>query len=267
MKPNHYIHNLNPIAIDLGPFSLSWYWASYFVGFIGVLFIVYRLNKTLELSYSRQDIADYFQWSWPALFLGSRIFYILVYNLKFFMENPHMIPKIWLGGMSFHGALIGIIAAIYLTAKKKQQSFLRFTDLIATVAPLALALGRVTNFINGELAGRVTNVPWAVIFPRYKDGLPRHPSQLYQAFFEGLLLFLILWANKKNLKKYHGLQSSIFLIGYGIFRFFVEFFRAPDSQLGHYLFHLTMGQWLCIAMIGIGIFVLFKKRPACFIGH
>ena len=222
--------------------------------------MVHKLNNDLELEISKKDIADYFQWAWLALFLGARLFYIVVYNFTFFLEHPHMIMKIWLGGMSFHGALLGITLSLFLTAKWKKQNFLLIGDCIATVAPLVLAFGRIGNFINGELAGRAATIPWAVIFPRYKDGIARHPSQLYQALLEGFILFLILWINKKNIKNKRGLQSSLFLIGYGFARFIVEFFREADAQMGYFLFGMTMGQLLCFAMVLAGFMLFYFSR-------
>ena len=264
MESKYYIHNINPLAIELGSFTLPWYWLVYFVGFIWTLYMVHKLNKDLQLGMSKNDIADYFQWAWPALFLGARLFYILVYNFNFFLEHPHMIVKIWLGGMSFHGALLGITLSLFLTAKWKKQNFLSIADSIATVAPLVLAFGRIGNFINGELAGRAATIPWAIIFPRYQDRIPRHPSQLYQSLLEGFLLFLILWINKKNIKNKRGLQSSLFLMGYGIARFIVEFFREADAQIGYYAFGITIGQILCFAMFVAGsiLFYYSQIKPA-----
>lgn len=239
-------------------FSLPWYWLVYFIGFFWVFYSVLKLNKLSPDPLSRKDLADYFQWGWLSLFIGARLIYIVVYHPSFFLEHPHMIPKFWLGGMSFHGALLGISVALFLVAKKKKQSFFQFADLLVTAAPLVLAFGRLANFVNGELAGKVSQVPWAVIFPRYKDGLPRHPSQLYQAFVEGFLLFLILQLTKKRFLSLPGMQSSIFLIGYGVLRFLVEFFRAPDPQLGAFL-GLNMGQYLCLIMVAVGAWLMKKS--------
>ncbi|MBT7609169.1 MAG: prolipoprotein diacylglyceryl transferase [Bacteriovoracaceae bacterium] len=262
MQNNYYIHNINPLAIEIGTFTLPWYWLVYFVGLLWTLFMVHRLNKELDLGLSSKDVADYFQWSWISLFFGARLFYILVYNLDFFLQHPHMIPKIWLGGMSFHGALLGITFSLYFTAKWKKQDFLLIGDCIATVAPMVLGFGRIANFINGELAGRAASVPWAVIFPRYKDGIPRHPSQLYQAILEGFILFFILRYSRGRIKSHRGHQSSIFLIGYGIARFVVEFFREADPQLGYYFLGLTMGQLLCLAMILTGAYLITRSSKS-----
>jgi phosphatidylglycerol---prolipoprotein diacylglyceryl transferase len=260
VQNNYYIHNINPLALEIGTFTLPWYWLVYFIGLVWTLFMVHRLNNQLELGLQRKDIADYFQWGWLALFLGARLFYILVYNLDYFIKYPHMIPKIWLGGMSFHGALCAIALSIYLTAKWKKQNFLLIADCLATVSPLVLGFGRIANFINGELAGRATTVAWAVIFPRYKDGIPRHPSQLYQALCEGFILFFILWLSRKKIKYKSGHQSAIFLMGYGVARFVVEFFREADPQLGYYFFGITMGQFLCLLMISSGCYLLMRSQ-------
>ena len=219
MESKYYIHNINPLAIELGSFTLPWYWLVYFVGFIWTLYMVHKLNKDLQLGMSKNDIADYFQWAWPALFLGARLFYILVYNFNFFLEHPHMIVKIWLGGMSFHGALLGITLSLFLTAKWKKQNFLLIADSIATVAPLVLAFGRIGNFINGELWGKPTEMPWGFIV----NGVSLHPSQLYEALLEGFILFWIIWMYSQ-IKRPKMAVSGLFLMGYGLFRFFIEFF-------------------------------------------
>lgn len=257
MTSNYYRLDFDPLAFEIGQFALPWYWLVYFLGFIWVFYMTHKLNKKLGLGLTAREISTYFQWSWVALFLGSRVFYVLFYNLSFFLKNPDMILKIWLGGMSFHGALLGILLAIWLVARRLQQRFILMADILVTTSPLVLGFGRVTNFINGELAGRVTDVPWAVIFPRYKDGLPRHPSQLYQGFLEGFLLFILLFFLRKNIVKKPGLQSIIFLAGYGLSRFFIEFFREPDKQLGFFFSYFTLGQFLCLLMI-VGSFLMYR---------
>lgn len=193
------------------------------------------------------------------MYLGSRLIYILFYNLDFFINNPSYIPKIWLGGMSFHGALLGVVLSILIVSKRKGHSFFLFADLLAVVTPFVLIFGRIANFINGELVGRVTTVPWAVIFPRFGQS-PRHPSQIYEALTEGLLTFIILWVLKSKMKTNPGLLSSLFLILYGGFRFLMEYFRMPDPQLGFILPGLSMGQILCLVMIISGSALLYFSR-------
>jgi phosphatidylglycerol:prolipoprotein diacylglycerol transferase len=250
---NYYTHDLNPIAFSISEFVMPWYWLFYLLGCIWALLYTRYLSEKKFVPLSLKDIRDYFEWGWVALFLGARVVYVLVYNLSYYLDHPEQIYKIWLGGMSFHGAILGILISTYLIAKKKKQNLFHFCDSLSTCVPLVLAFGRIGNFINGELAGRYSNVPWAVIFPRY-DLIPRHPSQLYQSLLEGLLIFVIMHLNRSKLK-YAGYQSANFLIFYGVFRFITEFFREPDRQLGYYLNYFSMGQFLCLAMIFSGLFI------------
>lgn len=227
----------------------------YLIGFWIVLTGLLYIKKIGYQRLSRNDILDYLLWGWFGLIVGARLGYAVFYNWDLFMQHPDYFYKIWMGGMSFHGAMLGITLATYICAVYKKQNLLDFTDILMIPVPLALALGRVGNFINGELWGRPGDVPWAVIFP-YKDNLPRHPSQLYQALSEGLLLFVILWA----LRKYRhtpGILSAGFLVFYGISRFIVEFFREPDQQVGFVFGMLSMGQVLCLAMIAAGIVLAY----------
>jgi phosphatidylglycerol:prolipoprotein diacylglycerol transferase len=252
----HLIHSINPLAIDWGWLVLPWYWLIYFLGFLWILWSTHYLRRTLEIKLSPKDLSHYLQWGWISMFLGARVVYILFYNLEFFIQNPSYIPKIWLGGMSFHGALLGVVASILVVAKVKKHSFFLFSDLLAVATPFVLIFGRIANFINGELVGRVTDVPWAIVFPRFGTS-PRHPSQLYEALTEGLITFIILWAIRKRVKINAGLTSSLFLILYGGFRFIVEYFRLPDPQLGTIVLGLSMGQLMCLLMILIGNVLLY----------
>lgn len=249
-------HNINPLAIDSGWLVLPWYWLIYFLGFLWILWSTHYLREKLEVDLNAKDLSHYLQWGWLSMFLGARVVYILFYNLDFFLENPSYVPKIWLGGMSFHGALLGVVVSIWIVAKRKGQSFYLFSDLLAVVTPFVLIFGRIANFINGELVGRVTDVSWAIIFPRFGTS-PRHPSQLYEAFTEGLLTFIVLWLLRNKVKSHPGLTSSLFLILYGGFRFLVEYFRLPDPQLGTIVLGLSMGQLMCLSMILIGNILLF----------
>ena len=255
----HYIHRFDPVAFQLGGIEFHWYWLAYLFGFIWVF---YAGQKLISQGYGNISATHFVKmcWiSWVALFLGSRIFYIFVYNWDYYLEHPSAVFKIWAGGMSFHGGLLGVIGAVFLMARHLKISLFYFTDLLAILAPLGLMLGRVGNFINGELVGRVTQVPWAVIFSRTADFNPRHPSQLYAAFFEGLLPFIVLYGQKKylSIKAY---QSTLFLLLYGIGRFAVGLFRAPDPQIGM-IGVLTLGQVLCLAMIGAAVILEFFYRP------
>ena len=253
----HTTHSINPLAIDWGWLVLPWYWLIYFFGFLWILWSTHYLRRTLKIKLSPKDLSDYLQWGWISMFLGARIVYILFYNLDFFLHNPSFIPKIWLGGMSFHGALLGVVTSILLVAKVKKHNFFLFSDILAVTVPFVLIFGRIANFINGELVGRVTDVPWAIIFPRFGTS-PRHPSQLYEALTEGLITFIILWTIRGRVKLNPGLTSSLFLILYGGFRFIVEYFRLPDPQLGIIVFGLSMGQLMCLLMILIGNILLFS---------
>lgn len=255
----HYIHDINPIAFSFAGIAFSWYWLSYLLGLILCIFLGARLVGKQQNPLTTYQYWQHLQWSWPALFIGARLFYVFFYHWSFFKQHPQLIPAIWLGGMSFHGGLLGIIITAYFISRKQKSSLFYFTDIIATIAPLALMFGRIANFINGELAGRVSDLPWAVVFPRLYDELPRHPSQLYQALSEGLLLFIILMVTQKKFLKYPGMQSAFFLIGYGFFRFITEFFRLADEQLGRF-WGLSLGQYLCLVMIFIGLLIIYSKK-------
>lgn len=256
----HYTHNIDPIALSLFGLDFPWYWLSYLLGFIWVIFHGHYLTQKKISPLPSHNFWQQLQWGWPALFLGARFFYIFIYNWEFFRQRPELIPQIWLGGMSFHGALIGIALSGLILSRIQRSSFWSYTDVLATTAPIGLFFGRIANFINGELAGKATDLPWAVIFPNLYDHIPRHPSQLYQAATEGLALFIILNLIARRTLATPGLQTSYFLIGYGGFRFFTEFFRLPDPQLGTWL-GLSMGQYLCLFMVagGLTIKYLFIK--------
>lgn len=254
-----FTHNLSPILFDLGFFSIRWYSLAYIAGIIlgwwfGKKIIFQKFQKTHnEISEKFDDLIAYLIF---AIIIGGRAGYVIFYNFEFYFFNPIDILKIWEGGMSFHGALIGIIAATYFFSKKKNLSSLLLLDVIACVAPIGIFFGRIANFINGELVGKITSVSWSVIFPSV-DMNPRHPSQIYEAIFEGLILFIILniIINKKNYLT--GTCSYLFLIFYGIFRIFSELFREPDIQIGYIFNFITMGMILSLFMILSGI-VLYK---------
>ncbi len=259
-----YFHNLDPIIFNLGIISLRWYSLAYILGillgwWIGKKIILYKSNSQ-EMP-SKEDFDDFISYIIIAIILGGRLGYVLLYNFSFYLKNPIDIFKIWEGGMSFHGALIGVVIATYYFSNSKKRSLKSFSllDIIACVTPLGLFFGRIANFINGELVGKVTNVSWSVIFPSV-DLQPRHPSQLYEAFFEGLLLFIIMIAIifRKNYKI--GTCSFMFLILYGFFRIFCEFFREPDIQVGYLFNLLSMGTLLSIAMVISGIAIFFIKK-------
>ncbi len=204
---------------------------------------------------------EFLTWAVVGVVLGGRAGYILFYNAEDYFAHPLEMLKVWHGGMSFHGGMMGVIGAAYLFTKQHKIGFFAFTDVLACVTPIGLGLGRLANFVNGELYGRETNVPWGVIFPRGGD-VPRHPSQIYEAILEGVVLFLILFVVSKN-KKWRarpGILSGVFLFGYGLFRLSIEFFREPDQQLGFLYAGATMGQLLCLPMILFGLYLILRSE-------
>lgn len=253
-------HELNPIALSFGGMVLSWYWLSYFLGLALVLALGLWAIKRYQ-TLSSHTYLTFLQWGLPAMLVSSRLFYVCFYYPEYFLKNPSMIPQFWHGGMSFHGALLGPLLVGLFLAKKTQTPFFRLTDLVFFGLPWALFFGRLANFINGELYGRPTTLPWGFYFPlaEFHDGLAqlRHPSQLYQAATEGILLGLFLFFQRHRLNEEKA-QTALFFIGYGALRFLVEFTREPDPQRGTFL-ALSLGQYLCLLMIIIGV-VLWSKR-------
>ena len=259
-----FTHNLDPILFNFGLFAVRWYSLAYIAGiligwWVGKKILIFRF-KNSNYQFNLNIFDDLITYLIISIIIGGRVGYIIFYNLDYYLTNPLEMIKIWEGGMSFHGALAGIIIGTYSFTKKREIKFLYMLDIIACVAPIGIFFGRIANFINGELIGKVTNVSWSVIFPAI-DMLPRHPSQLYEAFLEGIVLLVILnfLILKKNYKT--GMCSYLFLILYGIFRIISEFFREPDSQIG-YLFNLfSMGTILSVSMIlaGTALFFVIKK--------
>ncbi len=252
--------DISPYILKIGPFQLRWYGLMYLLGFLAAYFLIKYQEKKRPVGLTTPLIHDLLFYLILGLMAGARLGYILFYqhmNLMDYVLNPVEIIAVWHGGMSFHGGLLGTIAAGLLFANKNRFSFWKIADRVILAAPIGLGLGRIGNFINGELYGRVSDLPWAMVFP---DGGPlaRHPSQLYEAFFEGLVLFLILfWLSMKKIPG--GFLLGVFFLGYGMFRFCIEFFREPDEQIGFILEHLSMGQILCIVMVVLGIFILLLK--------
>ena len=253
-----YSHNLDPVLIDFGLITIRWYSLAYIFGIIIGWWLSKRIlnhiSKNIKLNFSTKDFDDLITYIIISIIIGGRLGYIIFYNLEYYISNPFDVIKIWEGGMSFHGALIGIIIGTYLFSKKKNVPVLILLDIIACASPIGIFLGRIANFINGELIGKATTVSWGVIFPAV-DMVPRHPSQLYEALLEGLILFLILNLVIFRQKYKMGTCSYLFLIFYGIFRIVSELFREPDIQIG-YLFDLfSMGTILSFFMILAGLFV------------
>ncbi|NTV11219.1 MAG: prolipoprotein diacylglyceryl transferase [Zoogloea sp.] len=242
----------DPVAISLGPIAVRWYGLMYLTAFI--LFVVLgrvHAKRRPELGWDAQQIDDLLFYGVLGVILGGRLGYVLFYKPEYYFTHPAEIIAVWQGGMAFHGGFLGVLAAMWLFARKTGRRWLEVTDFVAPLVPLGLAAGRLGNFINGELVGRVTDVPWAMIFPQV-DMQPRHPSQLYQFSLEGVTLFLLLWWFAARPRP-RGLLSAAFLIGYGSFRFIAEFGREPDDFLGLLTFGLSMGQWLSLPMIAVGV--------------
>lgn len=245
--------NIDPVIIAIGPLAIRWYSLAYIAGVLSGWWLLGRVDRRAKRAVMtdalREDIVVY---AIVGIILGGRIGYILFYNFSFFIENPMAMLRVWEGGMSFHGGLLGTIVAFALLSKKHKAPFVQVMDRIAIVTPIGLFFGRLANFINGELYGRVTDSPFGMVFPHGGD-LPRHPSQLYEAGLEGLALGLVLWVvwRCRGLDAI-GRMSGMFLLGYGIARFMVEFAREPDAQLGLLAAHMSMGQWLCVPMIVYG---------------
>jgi phosphatidylglycerol:prolipoprotein diacylglycerol transferase len=245
---------INPVAFSIGPLSVHWYGLMYLIGFVAAwLLLNWRCRGgSCARPWTKENISDIIFYGALGVILGGRVGYILFYNFAEFLHSPLMIFKIWQGGMSFHGGLLGVIIAMLLYSRKIHCHLADLTDFMVPVVPIGLGAGRIGNFINGELWGRVTDVPWGMMYPQ-GGALPRHPSELYEFLLEGVLLFIILWWYSSKPRPRYAV-SGLFLVGYGCFRFFVEFLREPDAQLG-YLFGewLTMGQLLCVPMILVGV--------------
>ena len=260
-----FTHNLDPILFDFGFIAIRWYSLAYIFGIIiGWWYgkkIISKKNQELNQNVNLGDFDDLVTYIIIAIILGGRLGYVVFYNFEYFILNPIEILKVWKGGMSFHGALIGIILATIIFSAKRKIKTLFFLDIIACVSPIGIFFGRIANFINGELVGKVTNVYWGVIFPKI-DNLTRHPSQLYEAFLEGILLFLVMnfLYSKKNYKI--GSCSSSFLIFYGVFRISAEFFREPDIEVGYLIGSISMGMLLSVLMIFAGSIIYFKRNDA-----
>ena len=260
-----YTHNLDPVLFDFGLIIIRWYSLAYIIGilagwWLGKKIIVKRF-KNVNYKFDLKEFDDLITYIIISLLIGGRIGYVIFYNFGYYASNPLDIIKIWEGGMSFHGALIGIIVGTCLFSIKRKIPSFFVLDIIACVAPIGLFFGRIANFINGELVGKITSVSWSVVFPVI-DSMPRHPSQLYEAFLEGVILFLFMCVIilQKNYKT--GTCSYLFLIFYGIFRIFSEFFREPDSQLGYLINMFSMGTILSICMIvaGLTIYIFLRKK-------
>jgi phosphatidylglycerol---prolipoprotein diacylglyceryl transferase len=254
---------IDPVLVAIGPLKIHWYGLTYLVGFAGVWLLGQYRAKQPWSPIKPEAIEDLVTYGAIGVILGGRIGYILFYNFSEFLNNPIILFKIWQGGMSFHGGMLGVFAAMWIFGKKQGLTMVQLTDIIAPLCPIGLGSGRIGNFINAELWGRVSDVPWAMVFPN-GGPLPRHPSQLYEAFLEGLVLFVILWLYT-NKPRPTMAPTGLVLFCYGCFRFFVEFFRLPDAHIGYLaLDWVTMGQILSLPMILIGasLFTYANKKSA-----
>jgi phosphatidylglycerol:prolipoprotein diacylglycerol transferase len=253
--------SIDPVIVSFGTLQIGWYGLAYVLSFLIGIYFIKKINQHHQKKIGNKKIDDFFIWAIVGVILGGRLGYILFYQTASIFTNPLNILYIWKGGMSFHGGLIGIAIAILFFSKKNSLNFFQLSDLVSSVAPIGLFIGRLANFINVELYGRVTNFPFAMIYPSV-DQLPRHPSQLYEAFFEGIILFVILiYYNKKNYNNNNfGLITSLFLILYGVFRILLEFLREPDAHIGLFLNSISLGQLLCIPLIIIGVGIYIKQK-------
>ena len=252
-----FINNFNPVAFQILSLEIRWYSLAYIIGII--LGWVYCKKKLIKDQRIQGLFDDFITYLIIGVILGGRLGYALFYNLKYYLENPFEILMLWNGGMSFHGGLIGVIVASQIFSNKQRVDKFIFLDLVALSAPIGIFFGRIANFINSELIGRATDLPWSVQFVLI-DNIRRHPSQLYEAFFEGIVLFLLLrsFFGKNYLEK-PGKISALFLIFYSLFRFFAEFFRSPDPQIGYLIYNLTLGQLISILFLIAGTLLFYLK--------
>jgi phosphatidylglycerol:prolipoprotein diacylglycerol transferase len=252
---------IDPVIFSFSFIEIRWYSIAYVTAFLFGSYLIKSFNSNIKNTINNKLVDDFFIWAIIGVIIGGRIGYVAFYQLGSFILNPLYIFYIWKGGMSFHGGLIGMIISVFLFSRKNKINFFALADLISLVAPVGLFFGRIANFINTELIGRITNFPLAIIYPSI-DNYPRHPSQLYEALFEGLILFSILLFIflKHYSKEKYGKISGLFLLFYGIFRFLIEFLREPDQQIGLIFNFISMGQLLCVPLIFFGFIILYKKK-------
>jgi len=264
----HLPSRIDPNIFQIGSFQIRYYSLMYIVAFALTYFlVVYRLQKE-KFPYTRETIQDFMLWAIIGVILGGRLGYVLFYNFEYYLRHPseiflpfdfsHGIRFVGISGMSYHGGLVGLIAAAVIFCRKYRIAFWNMADLFAPAVPLGYTFGRIGNFINGELWGRATTVPWGMYFPLDGSGLLRHPSQLYEAFFEGVLLFAVLWGLREK-RYFEGFFVALYVAGYGLVRFFIEFYREPDAQLGFVLGSLSMGQVLSLLMVMVGVVIAVMK--------
>jgi phosphatidylglycerol:prolipoprotein diacylglycerol transferase len=253
--------NIDPVLIEFGPLAIRWYGLAYVAGLIAGWRYVRRLVGGPPSVTPARDVDDFLVWATLGVVLGGRLGYVLFYQPAYYLSNPLAIFQVWAGGMSFHGGLLGVLVAMLIFVRRRNIPLLAFGDAIACAAPIGLFFGRLANFVNGELFGRESDVPWAMVFPN-GGPLPRHPSQLYEALTEGVVLFIILlllW-RQEAVRRRPGILIGVFLIGYAIARTVAELFRQPDAHIGFLLGGSTMGQWLSAPMLVFGLYLILRAR-------
>jgi phosphatidylglycerol:prolipoprotein diacylglycerol transferase len=253
---------IDPVIFSVGPLAVRWYALAYIFGLLGAIWYMKSMIRRPPEIVREIDVDDFLVWATLGVVLGGRIGYVLFYKPGFFLDHPAAIFQVWQGGMSFHGGFLGVVVATWLFSRKRGINLMGFADMIACAAPIGLFLGRIANFVNGELIGRVSDVPWAMVFP-HGGPQPRHPSQLYEALLEGLVLFLVLYFMRQNevILRRAGLLTGVFFMGYGLARSVAELFRQPDYHIGFLLGGTTMGQWLSVPLILFGIWLVVRAKP------
>lgn len=273
MNWQHLPEKISPILFTIGPLQIRWYSLMYLVAFSLTYFVaLYRIRHERDYPYHSETVLDLILWCVVGLIVGARLGYVIFYHFSYYLSHPWEIilpfqfsaegvKLVGLSGMSYHGGAIGVVLAGYFYCRSHNLSFWNMADLLCPAIPLGYTFGRLGNFLNGELFGRPTQMPWGMYFPLDPAGVLRHPSQLYEAFFEGIFLFIFLWSVRRK-RPFPGWLLSLYLMGYGIVRFGIEFFREPDPQIGLIGGVLTMGQLLCLIMIGCGLILYYVRKNA-----
>lgn len=255
--------NIDPVIFSVGPLAVRWYSLAYIAGLLIGIKYISSFVKTPPFAMEQKNVDDFLVWVTIGIVLGGRLGYIAFYNVEVYLANPLAILKVWEGGMSFHGGLLGVVAAILLFCRHRKLDYWAVGDAVACATPIGLFFGRIANFINGELYGRVSDVPWAMAFP-HGGPMTRHPSQLYEAVLEGLVLFIVLFvlSKKERWRLKPGALTGVFMIGYAIARGIVELFRQPDAHIGFLFGTFTMGQLLSVPLVLAGLYLIFRPQKS-----